>query len=233
MYAVATFASDANRETWLARRRQEAWFPAKWIVVGGPWVAWTSRADVAAAVAHRGRGRAIRLKLPQAVAHVTQVCDVSSSRCRLPSARPVPASPSGFVYSFTSRLADMGEMESHTGVHLVTSTDPGTAGITGIVESKSGPIAALRVSVRALDPRLPSTRLTTVTDRWGSFAFTNLPVRRGGSCYVIAAYAPRLISIRYGAVFTANETSQVTWGTDTSHITGADTARCSRAAQIR
>ena len=174
----------------------------------------------------------VRLELPAPVAHVTHVCDVSLAPCRLPVARPVPAAPGGFVYSFATRLADMGDMDSRTDVRLVTSTDAGTAGITGIVESKQGPIADLKLSVRALDPRLPSTRAATISDRWGSFAFTNLPVRPGGSCYVISAYAPHLISIRYGAVFTANETSQVTWGTDSSRIAAADTARCAHAARI-
>ena len=232
-YALATFTSSGDRAAWFRHRRSEPWLPARWIVLATGWTAWTSSALVAADVARVGHGIRLRASLPAPYAHISRLCDLSRSGCSLPLARPVPMSPSGFVYAFTSEAWDTSITDTETGLWVVTASAPETAALTGIVESSNGPvarrgpIAGLRLHLRSADPRMPPLTLTTTTDRWGAFAFTDVPAAADGSCYLITAHARDLVTIVYATLFNRNQQDQVTWEiSEPPLIKHSDSDRC-------
>jgi hypothetical protein len=229
-YSLARFASPAERAAWYERRIREPWFPGRWIVVNARWAAWTSRADVATALAKAGHGIRRRVRLPSPVAHVTKLCDQSVYTCTIPLARPTPMTAAGYVYSFAWVAWDTAYTDTATGLRIVQSSDPGTAAITGVVQRfdtsapRKGPIAGVRITIRTIDSRLPPRRLTTITDRWGAFAFSNIPTQADGSCYLVTASARKLITVAYDGLFSPNGRYQVTW--DGPVVRDSDSDKC-------
>ena len=109
-------------------------------------------------------------------------------------------SPNGPVHAFKSEYWDSGSSDSKNGIFEVAATAPGTFAETGIVyDTRRGhhePIegaAVTYLSVRgpglATPPGGP-VRVTTTTGYGGAFAFVDVPVASGGSCYRMVILAP-------------------------------------------
>jgi hypothetical protein len=109
-------------------------------------------------------------------------------------------SPSGPVRAFKSEYWDSGSTDSENGIYEVAATSPRTFAETGIVhDTRRGhdePLEGATVTyVSAQGPGLAtppggSVSLTTTTGYGGAFAFIDVPVASGGSCYRMVIVAP-------------------------------------------
>ena len=111
-------------------------------------------------------------------------------------------SPDGSVPTFKSEYWDTGSTDSENGVYEVAATAPGTFAETGLVhDTRPGhevPVEGASVTYESVLGRGLSTppggavQVTTKTGDGGAFAFIDMPVARGGSCYRLVITAPGL-----------------------------------------
>jgi hypothetical protein len=97
------------------------------------------------------------------------------------------------VRTFKSEYWNSGETDSEDGVYEVAATAPGTFAETGIIHDVSPghdePAEGATVTYESVEgaglfaPPGGSVRVTTKTGGGGAFAFIDMPVARGGSCY--------------------------------------------------
>jgi hypothetical protein len=113
-------------------------------------------------------------------------------------------SPNGYVYSYKRYYLGVESQPSANGLMVAGTVEAHTAAVTGTM-STDQPfrlIAGLRVTAESTDDRLGSVVLSTVTDADGTFAFVNMPVAGGGSCYVVSARWHNRLYVRYAMWFT-------------------------------
>jgi hypothetical protein len=102
-------------------------------------------------------------------------------------------SPDGPVRTFKSEYWSSEATDSENGVFEVAATAPGTFAETGIIHDvrpgHDDPVEGATVtyeSVEGADLAAPpggAVRVSTKTGYGGAFAFIDIPVARGGSCY--------------------------------------------------
>ena len=227
-FALATFKTSARRGVWVRARAHESWFAAAYVVYGARWAVWTASRDVAAGTARTLRGRVLELALPEPSIRV--------EKCRelLPPARPTPISPEGPVYSYKSETWNTSLTDTCTGLMIVAGSAPGTAALTGVVESfnAKGALSGVRATLQSVHvdgvADAPSTTLRTVTDQQGGYAFTDFPVAGAGSCYLLTVEAGRFGREEYLGFFNAEQFQQ-TLDMDVAEVGDGD-AVCYRAS---
>jgi len=111
-------------------------------------------------------------------------------------------SPHGPVQDFKSEYWDSGETDSENGLYEVAVTSPGTFAETGIVhDARPGhntPIEGASVTYESVDGPGLSTppggpvHVTTKTGYAGAYAFIDMPVSAGGTCYRLVVTKPGL-----------------------------------------
>ena len=114
--------------------------------------------------------------------------------------KPVPMSPHGPVDAFKSEYWDSGSTDSENGVYEVAETARGTFAETGIVHDvrpdHDDPIEGATVTYETVagpglsPPSGGPVQVTTKTGYAGAYAFIDMPVARGGTCYRLVIVAP-------------------------------------------
>ena len=109
-------------------------------------------------------------------------------------------SPGGPVGAYKSEYWDPGSTDSENGLYEVAATAPGTFAETGLVHDtrpgNDAPLEGARVTYASIEGRGLSTppggpvRVTTRTGYGGAYAFIDMPVARGGTCYRLVVAAP-------------------------------------------
>jgi hypothetical protein len=211
-FAFATFANAAQRHRWQSARQNEPWFPARFLVVGPTWAAWTWDEETGRSLRSALKGRLARFRPRQTLRpHVVfRRCDGGPARTDcppLPPARPVPISPDGPVYSTPVELWES-ETMAWFGLYVVARTAPGTTALTGVVMDDrptrppfGPPIAEALVTLELASPSEGAVRLRTITDRQGSFAFVDAPVAPEGTCYRLTVAANSFGSFKTTELF--------------------------------
>ncbi len=120
--------------------------------------------------------------------------------CPAAPPKPVPMSPGGPVRVFKSEYSDSGSTDSEDGLFEVAATAPGTFAETGIVyDTRAGhdaPLVGASVTYSSIEgpglsaPPGGAARVTTRTGYGGAYAFIDMPVARGGTCYRLVVMAP-------------------------------------------
>ena len=116
--------------------------------------------------------------------------------------KPIPMSPRGPVREFKSEYWDSGVTNSENGVYEVAATAHGTFAVTGIVHDvrpgHDDPVEAASVTYETVvGPGLAAppggpVRVTAKTGYAGAYAFINMPVAAGGTCYRLVVSKPGL-----------------------------------------
>jgi carboxypeptidase family protein len=100
-------------------------------------------------------------------------------------AHPIAIGPDGPVMGLRRELAGSALYISDSGVCSVVETAQGTWALTGIVvaEENDAPVPGATVSLEALEPPELNVVLVARSDDDGAFAFVNVPVKGGRTCY--------------------------------------------------
>jgi hypothetical protein len=110
-------------------------------------------------------------------------------------------SPDGPVHTFKSEYWDSGSTDSENGIFEVASTAPDTLAETGIVHDvrpgRDDPVEGATVTYESVQggpglapPQGGAVHVSTKTGYLGAYAFIDLPVARGGTCYRLVISAP-------------------------------------------
>lgn len=121
-------------------------------------------------------------------------------------ASPIPESPSGPVASgYSTDLWPGDATNTNDGLNVVSSTDSGTAALTGVVtdDSTGGPTPGATVTL-SCSSSCSTDPVATTTDSQGSFAFINMPA---------TSYTLNVSATGYGNYTITNDT----YGADTPY----------------
>ena len=99
-------------------------------------------------------------------------------------------SGNGKVGRFKTIRATADETDTQADLDVISSTAPHTFAMTGILETQSAPLRVIPCARVTVTSHTGGTRVTTITDQAGVFAFINVPVRGRSQVFRISFHAP-------------------------------------------